>query len=250
MPARLCAKTGAPATVRQSSKLGVGTVMVRIRTVGLALVAAFAFSAVASASASALVWELNGSPITESMKVTSEGTLELEDSKTLVGKSKVKCTGTDAGTVGLEGTDTITAVTVTSCSKVEGGCESEITAAAVHLPWDTKLVTVENPKTKAKEVRDEIKTSGAGTPGWSVTCKTLLGKKTDTCEGETTVGIDNVTKGTHKGDVAALFDEVSREKPATCSEKKEKSGFVYGTNFIIPPAGSTLTATEAKEVEL
>jgi hypothetical protein len=225
--------------------------MTRIRMIGLAFVAAFAFSAMASASASALVWELNGSPITESMKVTSEGTLELEDSKTLVGKTKVKCSGTDEGTIGLEGTDTITKITVTpnSCTKVEGGCESEISAEAVHLPWNTKLITVENSK-KEKEVRDEIKNSGAGTPGWAVTCKTALGKKTDTCEGETTVGIDNVTKGTHKGDVAALFDEVSREKPATCSEKKEKSGKVYGTDFIIPPAGSTVTASEAKEVEL
>lgn len=223
--------------------------MLRIRIIGLALVATFAFSAMVAASASALVWELNGAKLEASMETTSTGELELEDSKVpLVGATAVKCKGTDKGTVNIEGKDTITEIKATECKPVKGGCESEVTAAAVHLPWDTQLVTVENAK-KEKEVRDEIKSSGAGTPGWAVTCKTALGKKTDTCEGESSVGIDNVTEGEHAGDVAALFEAVTHEKPATCTEGGAKSGFVTGTDFIKGAEGVKLTASEAKNIK-
>lgn len=226
-----------------------------IRVLGLAFAASLLFGALSVASASAAPeWELNGTKVTEWMSVDSTATLELEDSKVpLIGATKVSCTGTDTGDVGPGGLDKVLSITVSSCKPVSGGCEAPVTASAVHLPWNTDLVEVENSK-KEKEVRDKILNSGAGQPGWKVNCESIIGAQEDICEQESgtesTVGIDNVTKGAHKGDVAALFDATSREKPAKCSKGGAKSGFVYGTEFILASNGATLTASKAKEVEL
>jgi hypothetical protein len=131
---------------------------------------------------------------------------------------------------------------------VSGGCEAPITASAVHLPWNTDLVE------EKKEVRDKILNSGAGLPGWKVNCESIIGAQEDVCEQEeheeATVGIDNITKGAHAGDIAALFDPTSREKPAKCSKGGAKSGFVFGTDIILSNTGEKLTASGAKEVEL
>jgi hypothetical protein len=182
------------------------------------------------------------------MPVHSVATLELEDSKATL-PTTVKCSSTDTGDVGPEGQDKVLTLTLTGCTSVKGGCSSHILASGVHLPWSTQLVEVENSK-KEKEVRDKVFNSGAGQPGWKVNCTNVIGgSEEDVCEFETgtefNLGIDNVTSGAHKGDVAALIDAASSERPAKCSKGGAKSGFIFGTTFILSNSGTKLTAARA-----
>ncbi len=192
-----------------------------IKMLGAAFVAVLALGAVAAAGASALEWLLNGKPITAKTAVKSTGELLLKDDKE---KIAVKCSGHDEGSVSPEGKDEITSITGLSgelnapCTVEEGSLCESATAMAVNLPWATELVTVEGA------IRDLITTANSG---WAVTCKTIIGEVTDTCEGMTSTGMDNVTEG-----VLALFDAISRENPAECSRTKEKVGLVTGSDLI------------------
>jgi hypothetical protein len=167
--------------------------------------------------------------VTETVEVTSSspGGLELEDSKATGGATAIKCEGSDLGTVGNEGSDSITKITATKCTFVKAGsCESgkAATARALNLPWATKLEEV------GKEVRDQVTSLVSGKePGWAVEC-TVLGvfKITDECTGNTSTGIHNVR---NEGKVEAVFDKVTEEKPATCSVGGAKSGFVRGVDL-------------------
>jgi len=170
--------------------------------------------------------------VTETVEVTSSspGGLELEDSKATGGATAIKCEGSDLGTVGNEGSDSVTRITASNCSlveKKEGECEKSkpVTARALNLPWATKLEEV-----GTKEVRDQVTSLVSGKePGWAVEC-TVLGvfKITDECTGNTSTGIHNVR---NEGKVEAEFDKVTEEKPATCSVGGAKSGFVKGVDL-------------------
>ena len=99
--------------------------------------------------------------VTETVEVTSSspGGLELEDSKATGGATAIKCEGSDQGTVGNEGSDSVTRITASKCTFVKAGsCESgkAVTARALNLPWATKLEEV------GKEVRDS---------GYVVSCR-------------------------------------------------------------------------------
>jgi hypothetical protein len=117
--------------------------------------------------------------VTSSEKVSTVGfTLTFVDKKATGGAAKIRCvTGfTETGTIGSEASGKIEAAEVsnpsTNCARVEGGCKSgEVEKVkGVHLPWNTHSLLIEN--------------SGAGEPGWEITCNTLLGKGSDKCESE------------------------------------------------------------------
>ena len=228
----------------------------RLRTIGLALVAVFAMSAVAASAASAVPpsWGacaagtpetkppcLNSSEklveLTSALAVKSKGTLSLTDTKVpLVGSVTVKCTGTDAGTIGPEKADSITEIYETSGSKkikcTSSQCTGTPEAEAVHLPWTTELVEVTNKKGE-KEIRDLIKNSGAGVPGWAVKCTILGVTKTDEC----TAASSTKTTNTASGNVAAEFEKESPK--ANCSLGGTGSGEVNGTDTIEHPTSGT-----------
>lgn len=165
-------------------------------------------------------WETKA--VTETVEVTSSGTLELEDSETIAGASSVECSGTNLGTIGAGGTDSTTRITATKCKFVKlGGCEesTEPKAEARNLPWATKL------EETGEEVRDRITSLIAGKlPGWAVTCKTIFGTKTDVCTG---LNSAKVRANRAAGSVEGEFDEKS--EAASCTEGKEKSGHVRRT---------------------
>ncbi len=173
--------------------------------------------------------------VAETVEVTSSspGGLELEDSKATGGATAIKCEGSDQGTVGNEGSDSVTRITASKCTFVKAGsCESgkAATARALNLPWATKLEEVANAKTGEKEVRDSVTSLVSGkSPGWAVEC-TVAGifKITDECTGNTSTGIHNVRS---EGKVEAVFDSVTAETPAKCSVGGEKSGFVRGVSL-------------------
>lgn len=164
--------------------------------------------------------------ITETREVTSDGTLELEDEKaSALGATRVKCSGTNLGTVGAGGSDSVTRITATSCTFVKaGGCSSTkpVTAEARNLGWTTQL------KEENGEVRDVITSLVAGkAPGWAVTCTSVLGKEeVDVCEAEGTSST-KITNGTgeKKGAIIATFEKAQR---AHCSLGGVGAGVVEG----------------------
>ncbi len=165
-------------------------------------------------------------------EVTSSGELELEDSKATGGAVDVKCSGTNLGwvanlangTAGEDGVSSINVV-VTACTFIKkGACEVLEEVKAVNLPWGTRLVE------HGSEVRDELVSGSiSGGPGWSVKCKTILGSVTDVCtiSGST----QNVRSNRATGKTEFIFDKISEEDPATCTQGGAKAGFVRGTIF-------------------
>jgi len=151
-----------------------------------------------------------------SEKVVIEGELELEDSESTLGAVRIKCKVSSTGLVEAEGKGTIETATLTECKVVKGTCGSP-KAEAIHLPWDTELVE------EGGKIRDKIKSSGAGAPGYKVTCTVII-KVTDTCEAETSTAITNNVEASL---VEASFEAKSGK--AKCSLSKKESGSVSGT---------------------
>jgi hypothetical protein len=205
--------------------------------IGLAIMAALAMSAVAAGSASAAhQWLIGHAAITSPVTIHSHGLLLLEDTKATGGAVKVHCAGHDVGTVGPGALDLVTKVTLEllgtkkqiACNiDTAGQCKQPVTAEAVNLPWHTELtlITLGGIPT----VRDMLMSSGAGNPGWAVTCNTILGNVTDTCTlalGHT--GVQNVSTG-----VNAIFDANSPN--ANCSQGGAGTGVVRGTVSLLSP---------------
>jgi hypothetical protein len=174
--------------------------MRKIHIVGLALAAVFAFSAFSAAAAfAASEWLVDGAavPSTAKVHVEQSGTLELWDMKA---KVKLLCTGTGLGLV-WEKLDTVEEAKANTCTVEEGSCGSP-NAVAKNLPWNTEIVLV------GSAFRDTLRSSGAGSPGWDVTC---FGFVEDTCLSET-----GSTLLTVEGEnVLANFDEESGEANCT-----------------------------------
>jgi hypothetical protein len=164
-------------------------------------------------------WET--SEITKTVEVTSSSTgLELEDSSAGGAKTVVKCSGTDVGTVGVNGSDSTTEIHVNEpCTVVtEGNCKTLEKVRPVNLPWATQL------EESGGELRDAVTSLVAGkSPGWAVTCNTLLGKMTDTCEANTST---TVKANRSEGSVEGKFLRTS--PAATCSLSKAATGHVEG----------------------
>jgi len=179
-------------------------------------------------------WET--AQITTTVEVTSSGTLELEDSESGPKHNErvvIKCSGSNRGTVGAEGQDSIIGITAESCQFVEGhhgACEEgegiKRTAHAVNLPWSTRLEERKNGA-GVTELRDLIVSLSSKPPGWNVECR-VAGVLTinDECTGRTNT---SVVSNRANEDTEYGFDNVSAEEPANCTQGTSKSGFVRGT---------------------
>jgi len=239
--------------------------MKKLQILSIALVAVFAFGVLVAGSASAAVttllaeWLVNGVAIPEGTNLASEttGELELEDTKTLLGASTVKCSGILVGTVGFDGADTITEVlnlanpkvatgtpltgTALECTEVKV-CEEPL-VWPVNLPWNTLLELVE----QGGEVffADLILPGPSGKgPGWEVECMKTITKPVDECTGEgtTKLGLEGATL---TGSFEELFRELMGVALANCTQSKEATGHVLsvGTGTIKLVSGETLNAS-------
>jgi len=134
--------------------------MKKLNILGVVLVAVFAMSMVVVATASAVefllaLWLVGGVNVTANLATDSEGELLLEDTKTLLGKVAVLCSGILDGTVGPESKDEVTKLlslgtlhieisTVVLveqgllCTDQSGGLCPEPLVWAEKLPWDTE----------------------------------------------------------------------------------------------------------------
>ncbi len=175
--------------------------------------------------------------------------LHLEDTGTLAGKSAIECNSTtaDEGTGFIEGTGKgkITAAGIketeinTRCKVIEGGCETGKIekVKAVHLPWATEIFETES------KLETKIENSGAGEPGWSITCHTALGSQTDEC----------VSTGSTKLESASLANAVTAgvllvkgtflgAHPAKCTQSSShEDGHVRGLVAILLNSGNGLS---------
>jgi len=111
---------------------------------------------------------------------------------------------------------------------------------AVDLPWKTLLVL------EASVTWDLIsEVPGTGLPGYSLRCKTIAGKVTDTCEAgaETTlVQIENLPKeGTEEALLTVKFEEalLQANERATCTVGKTEAGLIVGEQLIASGAQRT-----------
>jgi hypothetical protein len=173
----------------------------------------------------------------------STATLLLEDMKATGGAVAVECSGMFNGEITgpknaeiLEVESLTGSATIKCAYETKGLCEgTEAEVKAVNLPWLLEPLLV------STTVFTEMISKGAGAagnPGWTTTCKTIIGNVTDTCTGETSVIATNVTGGI-EGEFSETNEEIT--KPGECSLSKEKSGLVVGKGLTVDTAGGTLT---------
>ncbi len=187
------------------------SMMRSIQIAGLCLVAVLAMGMVVVATASAApVWEqcTEGSTTTKyaedrcmvaeaggkwgwkaisagtpaTVRITSN-TLTLKDTKTPVGTVEATCVAEGEGTAGGS-VGKINKLTVKSCAAGKN-CEKVESSESRDLPWETEFFETEG------KVFQAVKGTGAGEPGWSVTCTVLGVRTTDECKIIAGSGWDN-----------------------------------------------------------
>jgi hypothetical protein len=188
-------------------------------------------------------WSWKEAPGTEKVKI--KGTLFLADTKTLAGESEVECFGGEAeGVAGPGNLGKIEKVTIegkTECRPLKV-CENVEKVEARNLPWQTEAYETEG------KILEKLGPDGAGHPGWSVKCKTLLGSKTDECveeenKPESLVLTNKVTprSGSVELLVLATFQHLRKAK---CTEGGAESGRVEGSVGVLKVNGWALRVTK------
>ena len=157
------------------------------------------------------------------------------------------------GTVAARGVETtyrggITNVTNTkgepkfTCHVIkQGWCgESPIEVQATSLPWSTELIDAPIANAKGEVVRYEPRERfyGSSTSGWQLSCKSFGSVVTDTCIGEPTGNVENITVG-----VPVEFD--SKSASLICTGSAIGTGTIEGV-LLLTSEGSTLSVYGAK----
>jgi len=219
-----------------------------------ALLAVLSLGAITAASALATEgegWLVEGKPITTgegALAAETEMSLELTDTKTLLGSSAVLCSAILAGTIGPEAGDEIVEVlnlakekisstplsgTALECTEVKI-CE-EALVWPVNLPWLTEIEGME----AEPSMLDKFFGSGGKEPGFEIECMKTIAKPVDECVGATSA---ELAEGTSETNMLVLFNSeapVSSEA-LTCSQSKEKTGDVKGEGNIRLTSGKSL----------
>lgn len=236
--------------------------MYRFRLLGVVMLAVFAFAAVlAAASASAATfllaeWLVGGSPVTTELLVETTGELLLEDTKTIIGKAMVLCSGVLDGWIGPNSLDWVTEVlslsagsisttalsgTALSCVDQEN-CEEPL-VWAVNLGWETEVELLEQTNGPFF-VNLILPHNGGGEPGWYVECmKSLIGAVTDECKAPEAAAEIALEGSTLLGNFSTAFTELAELKLATCSMGGAGSGVVEGGGAIVLSGGGEPTAS-------
>jgi hypothetical protein len=196
---------------------------------GLAVAVTCLLAVSAASALAAPVWEQKVGGVFSEIKAataaSTEGKLKLEDLKGGINKEavQIECTVKSTGKIGAGSADSIEKTEATKCTVIKGTCGTP-TVEALHTPWTTELVA---------GIRDNIKNSGAGLPGWKVTCTILFVKVVDTCETETSTSMAN---NEATGNVEATFNAESPK--AKCSRGGAETGVVEGVLTTAHPAGT------------
>lgn len=214
--------------------------MKSMRIVFVALITVFAISAVASSAASAAEpeWLLSKKAVTTSTPVTlSEGTLEVTDFDSLLGKMGLICSVSGKGTVAAKGEGSITELKLTKCKKPQtSACEAETKeeeskkwVTAVNLPWKTQL-------SGEGETFMTIHNETGFHVGFQFECKTVVGQEKDEC----TVGTIWSRLANNVWGVLGEFNPLWGKLPS-CTQSKKATGENFGTLKIKGPEGQVLS---------
>ncbi len=128
----------------------------------------------------------------------------------------------------------------TNCTRSNSACTGIVSVEGRHLPWETEIFATEVSGTE--KFLSKIKgTVAKEEPGWAVTCKSILGNKTDVCtnppnEEEQVELPQGVTGGILL--VLARFEGAHK---ANCTEGGEKRGEVGGLAAILLVTGLGLS---------
>jgi hypothetical protein len=243
--------------------------MSSMRTVGLCLMAVVTMSVALAGSATATpLWLLcvkgsnssntkyEGSSCTKAApsgewesvelkgteKVIGVGfTLTQRDTKTIGGPTAIRCDsgGRSEGVVGPgnKGKVTVTRVEApsTNCRPLEGLCETVEKIEAVNLPWNSEIFETE------KKILSTAATSGSGEPGLTVTCKTPLGSKTDSCTVEAGKLENSRLEDLISNGVLLILGTAEKLRKGTCTEGGKESGEVEGQGAILLASGQGLS---------
>jgi hypothetical protein len=115
---------------------------------------------------------------------------------------------------------------------VEGGCKKgEVEKfEGIHLPWQLEIIETE------KKFLSKIEATTSGEPGWSITCNTIGGSKTDECISEKEkpeqVLLENKRSGIEEKELLVLgkFEERIKGK---CTEGGAESASIKGQFAIL-----------------
>jgi hypothetical protein len=226
--------------------------MKKLQVVLLALVAVFAFSAVLSASAMAETtllaeWLKAATPVAANLAAETTGSLTLVH----LNLAQTTCTGIFDGTVGADGVGQITEVLnaakvkvrstltgtgeILSCTNVENCGSGEV--VPVNLPWNTILYLMENGS-----FLNLIFSSGAGAPGYEVSCTVLGIKVEEKCTGETSAIMENMGAGMLLLGTFSVADQTAEKLEAEC-KTTQQIGALAGNGSLTLNNGERLTVS-------
>jgi hypothetical protein len=232
--------------------------MKRIHVLAVALAAVFVASVAVVSTASAVEFLLalwlegtTGTPLTTYLLVEMIGELELIDTKTLFGESRIKCSGILEGNIGPESLDQISDLLNLAkelislaglvelglaCTDISGFCPEPLVWAE-GLPWETQLdLMVEN----AEEFFADLLFIGQ----YEVKCMAGAFITEDLCESpEVAVKATNVVGGTVDLEFSDAFQELAGLKLGTCALGGAESAVVTGLGELKDPA-TTITVSE------
>jgi hypothetical protein len=158
-------------------------------------------------------------------------TLTLTDTKTALGVTKIRCDtgGESTGVVGPENIAVGETAKIKNakenCRGLEGGCESNKIeeVKAVDSPWKTTLFETE------KKIFGKAEADGGGEPGWAITCKTVLGSKTDTCIAESPSQAEvGLAENKLSGGVLLILGTPLKRGKQKCTEGGKEAGEIEG----------------------
>jgi hypothetical protein len=195
--------------------------MKKTQIVGLVIVVVFVIGVVTVSAASALEYLVSGVAVKpgEKVAVSLSGALILED----MGKGSpttIECastTGTGVVEAGGEGEQS--SATPTGCVTLAGTCSSPL-VRPIHLPWLTQILGEGYL----------FSSSGAGTPGYEVTCFGIIH---DTCTGKIEAGLENMPSEAPP-DLLAIFSSIA---PISCTLGGPSEGLMVGEVLVTTTGG-------------
>jgi hypothetical protein len=207
----------------------------KIQIIGFTIIVMLAICSAAVSVASALEFLISGVAVKagEKVSVSMSGALILEDMNK-GSPMALECVGTGTGVVEAAGKGVQETATATSCVTLAGTCASP-SMKAIHLPWTTQI----------EGERNLISSSGAGAPGYEVTCFGIIH---DTCEGTTSVGLENMPTETPP-DLLAIFSATLSE-PGKCTIGGANEGLIIGEVLVTTTEGLSLAVTTTERLSL
>lgn len=169
------------------------------------------------------VWLEAGKEFTGAKEISWTGTITLKDQVSGHGELAVRCQDSGIGTAGGSGPSAgaMSSWTLTSCVNASGSssCEEEggDSIKALNLAWDTELGA------SGGAVHNAITSSGKGTPGFVLKCRSGGITLEDECAAVPSTTMTNTTSG-----VVAAFEN----KKFTCSLGKAEAGQLEGSQTI------------------